>query len=484
MKKQTIIAVAVLACLVGALLLLMQYEPRGEQKIEYAVPSIEKVDKIQIVDGDKKIVVAKKGDKWSLLEPVGYPVEDAVAEDLDKLIKLGIGLDMEKGKVDAAPYELGATAPTATFFAGETALVTLHIGKEEQVKSTGVKRTFIMPDGQEGIYRAQAGLKTTLVRDVDKWRAKKVTSFEGKAVTAMEIAYDSTKLAFAHKDDKWELAAPAGVKLDSSAVDRLASAAGRLRIDGFADDAKGADTGLDSPLMTLTFTVTGQDKPVTIKLGAPVRGEDGSVGDNPDQYLQLDGAKWVYTVKSWTYKNLFKKLGDLRDKEMLSIDAADITTMTFVGAAPAGANIVLAKHAKGWELTAPSKAAVPTANATKITGFLSKVRAKSIPEGITAEAAGIGVEGAKRLEVTRKDGSVSVLHLGKPVAEGKKDIYARVGSDGLIFTIASWSVDNLTPTVDKLTKEPPPPPKMPAGGMPRGMPGMPGMPGGMPPGMR
>jgi hypothetical protein len=489
MKKQTIIAVAVLACLVGALLLVLQHEPRGEQKIEYSVPSVEKVDKIQIDNGDKKVVVAKKGETWSLVEPVDYPVDEAVSGDLDKLLKQGIGIDMAKGKVDATQYELGPTAPKVTFFEGTNAVAALRLGKEAQIQATGVKRTFVMPDGQEEIFRAQAGLATTLVRDLDKWRAKKVTTFETSAVTAMEIAYDDAKLAFVRKDEKWELTSQAGVNLDQSAVDRLAAAAGRIRVDGFADEVNPEGAGVVSPMMTLTFTVTGQDEPVVVKLGGPVRAEDGTVADNPDQYLQIGDAKWIYTVKSWSHKNLFKKLGDLRDKEMLTMDADQIATLNFVGAGPENSNIVIAKTADGWELTEPKKEAVPTANVTKITGFLSKVRAKDIPDGVSAETAGIGGEGAKRLEIKRTDDSVTVLHIGKPVAEGQNDIYARVGEDGLIFTIASWSADNLNPTVEELVTEPPPPPAMPEGMPPgMGMPGMPGgmrgMPGGMPPGMR
>ena len=187
MKKETLIAIGVLAVLSIGLLVLMQGSNNEPEPIGYTIPKLADADKIEIAENGTTITLAKEGDGWRIKHPIDYPVAETASTALNTLLSRPIGMDMDYATDAAAKYELGDTAATVTIYVGADAKASFKVGKEITVQPTNVKRVFIQPTDAKRIYRAQAGLRSELIKKLDDWRNKKLFSFEEADITTIDI---------------------------------------------------------------------------------------------------------------------------------------------------------------------------------------------------------------------------------------------------------------------------------------------------------
>ena len=500
MKKPTLIAGAVLLALVVAAAgwKLSGGEKSTEPDAGYEVPKLDDLDKLEIVEGEKRTVLVKKDGKWRLAEPIDFPVDKVAAEDLDKAFANGLGTDLKGLGDDPAKYSLGDDAPTVTVFAGGAQKAKFALGNEVDIKATGAKRTWIRPEGK-GIFRAQAGLRTVLLRDLEKWRYKQITNFKEDDVTGVVMNYDGLKVTLARKaGDKpegatksvgvWTVTDPPGVELDSGAVDRWVGAVGRLRIDKFQDDAQPAAAGLDKPRATYTITTNTGDVVLHIGGDLPaVEAKEGARKEEPDTYLSLAGEKWIYSAKAWGVRSAFKKLGDLRPKEVLTLEKEKIVKLRFT---PDGEEtpIEVIKGEKGWVVVGRESESADQSLIDALLRTVTALRASKLAESNqTVGQLGLAPESRHQIVIGMDGSESTVINLGSSV-EGKDDRWAQVG-DGQIFLLAGFNAKKLTPKIDALIRKPGDAPASKPGGMPPGMQGLPpgmqglppGFPGGAPP---
>jgi len=469
MKKNTLIAVGVLGALVVVLLVMLNLPSRAPKEQGWTVPKLATVTKVEIKDGPSTIVMEKAGETWQLTEPVKAPMSELAAKALGDLLTKGFGTDDSGAATQAESLDLGATAPTVTLYSGTEKTASFAVGKEQVVKETYVKRTWIKPEGQDKVYRAQAGLRTDLIKKLDDWREKRITNFEEPDMTGMEIAYEGQKLVFARSDaGDWTLTEPTGIAIDGPAVKRLASGAGRLRVASFADGKKLEETGLDKPTTTLTFKLKDKE-PVVLMLGGAAPADPAAPGGaptSPDRYIKLGGADWIYVVKAFTADSFDQHLGALRNKEMLTLDLKEVARVSFPPEVPGGKPIVVARDGEGWKLESPEPQALSTPTVEGALRTITRLRAKDLPD-IDPTVAGLGADPAPAsIEVTLQGGATTTLYVGNTTGEDGKERFVRVGADGLIFTLASWSAEKLLPKVTDLTQpaEPPMPMPMPMPG--------------------
>ncbi|MEL6177731.1 MAG: DUF4340 domain-containing protein, partial [Myxococcota bacterium] len=241
MKKEPLIAIGVLIVLSIGLAVLMQSQDKSPEPIAYTIPKLDKADKIDITANGTTLTLAKKGDAWRIQAPIDYPVDSTAAENLDKLLSKSIGMDMDFDASTASSYELDDKAPKIAIYIGTDKKANFTLGKEITVQPTNVKRAYIQPEGQSKVFRAQSGLRTALVKELDAWREKKLFDFQDKDVTGITIATnDGTQVVLSKgegDEGSWSMTKPEGVQLDETVAKRLPGAAARLRASGFADDA-------------------------------------------------------------------------------------------------------------------------------------------------------------------------------------------------------------------------------------------------------
>lgn len=490
MKKPTLIVAGLFVALIAIFFAVQSADNTGPKELGYAIPKMAALDKVEVVQGDKKTTFVKKDGAWRLAEPVDYPMSETAQNDLAKLLEGGVEMDRDMGKVkDLNKYELGADAATVTLYDGGAKKASFKVGKEITVQNTLAKRTYIQPEGAEAVYRAQAGFPSKLLVEANTLREKKLFDFKKEDVSAIEMSADGQKIAFNRADSEasepaWSTADPKAGKLDGLALDRLASAIGRLRVDGFADGVSDADAGLDKPAVTLTLTRKSAD-PVTIMIGGEAKKDAGAAAGEPDRYFKVGGQPWVYTLKAYTAKGIDKRLADMRAKEMFSFDSEKAQKITVARPGEGAETTEAVKDGPVWQMKAPREAKADASIVGAALRTLSDLKAERVPD-IAAAQAGITPESAIRVEVTRDGAEPVVVFLGAKTSEDKSARYARVGDSGPVFELAGYQADKLLAIeAEKLapTKPPTPPASAPAG-LPPGLQGIPpGALKNLPPGM-
>src|SRR5262249_14481703 len=118
--------------------------------------------------------------------------------------------------------------------------------------------------------------------------------FEDANVISAEIDNSHGKFSFSKNDDKWSgtYKGKSISSFDPEKVKDMLRAFKALNADDFADDKSSADTGLDKPEATLSFTL--KDNGGTLKLHV------GKVSTGTNRYAKKDGGANIFTMSSWT----------------------------------------------------------------------------------------------------------------------------------------------------------------------------------------
>lgn len=458
MKRNTLIAALVLAVLLGALAWALNRGPddAAPEVITWSVPPLAAAPRLEITAAPgAPLTLSRASGAWRLAAPVEAPVAEPAAQALDKALRGGLKADRALDlPADPGRYGLGEDAPTLALFDGDQLQARLRVGKEEVVEGTFVRRTWVHPEGEQRIYRVQAGLRTDLIKAPDDWRERAITAFDEPDVTALTLAIGGSTLRLQRAEAGWTLEEPAGIALDVPAVQRLIAAAGHLRAEGFGDGVTADAAGLTAPRGSLTFTL--RDKPaVTLRIGAqqpPPPAAEGQPQRPGNTWLQAEGAPTLYTIPAFTAESLLKTLGDLRSKEMLNLDAAEVQRLTLSSVPPGGPARTLERTPEGWRQTAPDPAPVDPARADALLKALTKLRARSIPE-VTPAEAGLDAAPWRRIDLALTSGATATLYLGAPTGPDDQDRFARLGADGLIFVLPAWTLE----AVAQLDAPPSPP---------------------------
>lgn len=446
MKKPTLIAAALLLALLGLFFLLQDSSEKAPVAPDYKIASAAALDKIKI-EGEPEILLVKKDGAWRLSQPLDYPVASSIAEDLDKAFAKGIGMDLSLGKADPMKYQLGPEAPKVTLYEGDKELASFRVGKDVSVKKTFAKRSFVQPAGQDNIYRAQAGLRELLVRDLGAWREKRVLDFKPEEVTRLEMSYSGKvvtlerQAAEGDKEEGWT--SSEGYAVEPEAVRGFLSSMGKLRVESFApQDMTPEAAGLDQPVASYTVSL-GDKGARTLLIGAP-KGED--------RYVQIKGEAWIYKINASTQTALSKRMGHFRPKQVLALDKGQVQRVVVMPEDMEGP-LTLTREADKWVVTAPEREeGVDQDIVIALLRTVDGMEAMRMAEKeITAEQAGLTPGVGRPVVLTLDNGATTTVLLGKEAA-ADKSVYARV-EDGDIFVLAGFKAQKLNPRKANLVRQ-------------------------------
>jgi hypothetical protein len=143
----------------------------------------------------------------------------------------------------------------------------------------------------------------------------------------------------------WQIIAPSAFPADSSVVSGMLSSLAPLISQRLVED-KATDLsqfGLSDP--TLEFDVTTKDN----KTSRLLLGDDTPTGDAT--YVALAGDPRLFTAASYLKTSLNKSLTDLRDKRLLPVDAASVSSIDLTRK---NQTIGFARVQNGWQIEKPA----------------------------------------------------------------------------------------------------------------------------------
>jgi hypothetical protein len=342
-EKKLYIALGVFAVLGGALYFQQRsvkqeaasytLEKQNEDmpKIAATDESLKKIDKITITQppdstktGDAAkggtVTLKKTGEEWKLAAPIEAVTNQAnVKSLLDNLKSISVTERIDQSKSTYDKYKVSdEKAVHAIFYEGDKAKYDLYFGENG---SRGQMTRFA---GKDGVYAVKGYSSYLFTRDVKGWRDMTLMKFEEDKVARVDIENENGTFSFervagdkkddakkddakkddakkddAKKDDaKWKgkfkkakgPAAEAIKKFDAAKVDDMLRAYKALNATDFTRDKSAADTGLDKPIATLTFTLTD---------GAKRQIKVGKTSEGSSRWVQTNDSTETWSISSW-----------------------------------------------------------------------------------------------------------------------------------------------------------------------------------------
>lgn len=322
-EKKLMIAVGVLAVLGGAVYMqnkkqqeeAQTYTAEGRKaelpKLEISEEQTKSIDKIVLSkppgDAGKgvDVTLVKKGEAWEVSAPVTAAANQTnVSSLLSNLKTLKISEEIDPST--AAYEKFGVSdgkALHATFFKGADKVTELWFGE------SGSRGQMTRVAGRDGVYSVKGYSSFLYDREVKDWRDRTVFKFDEEKVKAVEITNENGTFMFAvaggkaegdagAKDAKWtgkfkgakDPAAKAIERFDDAKVKDAIRAYKGLNADNFAEGKTDADTGLDKPSATITFTLEDGAKK-TLHIGKSAEGSS--------KWAKVEGSSETISVGSW-----------------------------------------------------------------------------------------------------------------------------------------------------------------------------------------
>ena len=453
LTRKTIISLVVFGVLL-ALVLVIKLSPESREEIAWSIPRLdETLESLEITRKGETVTLEKKGEQWAVTKPKVYEVSKTALDGVLKLFEKPIGMDL---KVVVKEEELekfevkGEKAITVKLGVAGKEVVAFVVGK------TIGSRTFIKPLDQEGvIYRAKASLRWKLDKGLDDWREKKILSLEREGITRLVIRDESgSEIELNKEGEKWSITRPSRMAADGSTISSLLSSLSSVRAAAFADDVPADKTGFgESPYSVTVWSepvkkegeeetkASEAPKAVGIEIGGIV-GKDLLDGKyEKDHFVRRGGEAQVFVVRSYSVKNLRKKLSELRDRKMLSLQRDQIIGLTLQSAER---KIVLDKADDQWAAKEPDDLVdkLDISQVNSLLSALTSLRAAEVgPEGLSAQDTGLLAESpaSGKVEIRLKEGEPKVLLLGKEKEGSPLRYYARLADAETIYLLNDYS---------------------------------------------
>jgi Domain of unknown function (DUF4340) len=289
------------------------------------------VSKISLAHSDgSKIDFEKRDGDWWITSPVNAPADRYSVDS----IATGVSGLSSKDQVDQAP---GMDKPDF--------VVTVTTKDDKSHKLTFGQRSavgghmYVRLDDNKKIDVVSDSMYDTLDQPLNKFRDSKLVDAAASTISKVEINQKDKKLVLDKEGTDWKITSPKPMPADTTAVSDITFAIAGLSAVDFAaeDQSTPAKWGLDKPQLTVTFTHTPEPKipstqPTTQPTTKPVETTltfgafDDVLGKNV--FAAVSGSPTVYTVAASVLTSLEKNELDLRDKKVVQINPADVSSIS------------------------------------------------------------------------------------------------------------------------------------------------------------
>lgn len=450
MNRKTLIAGLVFAGLILATVILLRSPEKGTRTPATAgrpLPALgaDAFDTLEVTKNKVTTVIKKEGDGYKIVQPISYPADkDAAKLAFESLGKMEFGDIVSDQKGRHGEFELGDDGLRVVLKKGDKTLADLRVGK------TANQMTMVRLEGKDEVWSTSGLFKYQLDKDTSGWRDKSITTFDEKDANKLQVATKSgAKLVLskpaptdAGPAPEWQVV-ESSLKVepfDKSVATGMISQLSTFKANDFADNAKPADTGLDSPELTVTVGLKS-GKQQTVLVGKKKGDEDFYVktADNPQ----------VFLVKKYNLDRVNKRPIEFRDKTICNLKADELTEVAVSRDKDA---FTLAKQGKDWKVTKPAGITGDDSKISNITGAFSDWKAQGFAEDNAAKATGLVKPTATITTKSSVKGHACQLKVGSETSD-KGNYYVQVNGQPDVYTVAKWSVDRVLVKVDDLKKK-------------------------------
>jgi hypothetical protein len=424
-----------------------------------------KVDGIIIQNGDEKIEIRRRDNKWRLEIPIKDQADAALVEnllsDLETWQKEGTipakAIDADKSKLN----EYGLNRPKLKLkLIGSDRPPEILFGKDAALEG----RMYVRFENSKETFLAKQSVKKDVDKKAEEFRDKKLTDVTTAQVRRIALKTPAGEMELEKKGDHWDIVKPLRARADDEKVGDLIAQVTTARIQQFVADDHGdlRPYGLAEPRGSITlFSQEGsKDQKVEIADSIKVFGQDDKgqmlqIGNVPEKekdqvYVRFAPRGAVYTLPKKIEEALNTKPADLRDYHLVRIDTNVLDRITID--VPGNGKTVLARKDGNWTIASRNNAPADSRAVRRLIEALQNARVTRFVEDVASNLPKYGLD-KPRLQITfssfASENTAETKAGEEPFATlsfGKEDgdnVYARLTDEPFVVTARRGLLDQI-----------------------------------------
>ena len=425
-----------------------------------------KVDGIIIQNGDEKIEIRRRDNKWRLEIPIKDQADGALVEnllsDLETWQKDGTipakDIDADKSKLN----EYGLNRPKLKLkLIGSDRPPEILFGKDAALEG----RMYVRFENSKETFLAKQSVKKDIDKKAEEFRDKKLTDVTTAQVRRIALKTPAGEMELEKKGDHWDIVKPLRARADDEKVGDLIAQVTTARIQQFVADDHGdlRPYGLAEPRGSITlFSQEGRkDQKVEIADSIKVFGQDDKgqmlqIGSVPEKekdqvYVRFAPRGAVYTLPKKIEEALNTKPADLRDYHLVRIDTNVLDRITID--VPGKGKTVLARKDANWTIASRNNAPADSRAVRRLIDTLQNERVTRFVEDVASNLPKYGLD-KPRLQITfssfASENTAETKAGEEPFATlsfGKEDgdnVYARLTDEPFVVTARRGLLDQIS----------------------------------------
>lgn len=452
--KQTLVLVAAFGLFLAYVLIFQRGEPPKKGQVIGFNP--DKVARVEIdyrqeegEDGPQDVVLEKRGEEWYITKPLEALADSSTMETLLKDFST-LEAQSRFTSEDAAEMfkehatELGLEKPDAViqaFDAKGKVLAKVQVGAKMQIGSDH----FALANDQ--LITLSTWSADKLQKKADDLRDKHLTHFTADDVTQLVLDYKDRSLGLDRvSDEEWRLFKPVEAKAQDWDCDDLLTKVEQLEAKDFVEKAKDKtdkDYGFDRPQVKVTVKLKDAEDQVILL------GKKKAEAASDVVFAKALGRDELMLVDASVLTDLDKKVMDLRDTDLVTLNTSDVESMTIYYK---GKTYVLNKKDDDWHMEMPQEGEVEFNKADDIVWAATGLSAEKFVVEHPTNLKPFGLDKPQaRIELRGKEGTVEIA-IGKAGKE-EGQVYARSSEQEAVALVNDDILDDLPEKPEDLLKE-------------------------------
>jgi uncharacterized protein DUF4340 len=363
------------------------------------------IDGIVIQNGDQKIEMRRRDNKWRLETPIKDQADGALVEtllsDLENWQKDGTipakEIDADKSKL----AEYGLNNPKLKLkLLGHDRPPEILFGKDAAMEG----RMYVRFQNSKETYLAGQSVRKDIDKKPEEFRDKKLTALSNAQVRRLVLKTPAGEIELEKKDTQWEILKPLRARADDQKVNDLISQVTSARIGQFVADDRGdlRPYGLAEPRGSITLFDQEQKRDQKVEIGESIKvagredkGQTLQIGAIPEKekeqvYVRFAPRGAVYTLPKKIEEILRIKPTDLRDNHLVRIDTNILDRITID--APGKTKTVLARKDGNWTIANRNNAVADSGAIRRMIDALQNVQVTQFVEDVASNLPKYGLD--------------------------------------------------------------------------------------------
>ncbi len=426
-----------------------------------------KIDGIVIQNGDQKIEMRRRDNKWRLETPIQDQADSAFVEslfsDLENWQKEGTipakEIDSDKTKL----VEYGLNNPKLKLkLLGRERPPEILFGKDAAMEA----RMYVRFQNSKETFLAGQSVKKDIDKQPEEFRDKKLTDLSNAQVQRVVLKTSAGEMELEKTDTHWDIVKPLRARADDQKVNDLISQVTSARIGQFVADDRGdlRPYGLAEPRGSITLFDQQQEKDQKIGIGKSIKiagrednGQTLQIGSVPDKekdqvYVRFAPRGSVYTLSKKIEEILNTKPADLRDNHLVRIDTNILDRITID--APGKNKTMLARKDENWTIANRNNAPADSGEVRRMIDMLQNERVTKFVEDVASNLPKYGLD-KPQLQLTfssfASENTAETKAGEQPfatIAFGKEEgenVFARLTDEPFVVAVHRGLLDEISP---------------------------------------